>query len=171
MINEIPLAVVKASRAVTLRHPNSMDCTVYRKVFKRKSPDGSSEGGIPTLGGIAVLSPEDEEEFEYQALGPGKILVLARFEGPIDLSDRLDSLPPSLNMQEAKIEPLPLDDGSVPDWAPQKYDLVGAEPGGGVLVAFEILGAVSSVGIYPYTKKFIIGARDELHDLQPWSGG
>ena len=31
MLNEVPLAIRRALRAVTLNHPNRMGCTVYRK--------------------------------------------------------------------------------------------------------------------------------------------
>jgi len=155
---------------VTLKHPNSMDCTVFRRVLKRTAPDGSTMGGLPTLGGLGVLAPEDEPEFEYQPLGGAKILVTSRFDGELDLSDRRDSVPPPATMQEAQIEPLPGPDNAPPTWRPAKYDLVGVEPGGGVLIGFEIVGITSTTGIYPYTTKYVIAARDELHDLQPWAG-
>lgn len=169
MINEVPAKIMEASRTVTLKHPNSMDCTLYRKILTRAAPDGSTMGGLPTLGGLGVLSPEDEEQFEYQPLGAAKILITGRFDGELDLSDRHDSLPPDVAMQEALIEPLPGEDNAPATWSPHKYDLVGVEPGGGVLIGFEIVGMVSNVNIYPYTTKFVIAPRDELHDLTPWS--
>jgi hypothetical protein len=168
MINEIPVAVSQASRTVTLKHPNSMDCTLYRKVFTRTAPGDETMGGLPTLGGLGVLSPEDEAEFTYEAVGAAKILITSRYEQPLDLSDRRDSLPPDTVMQEALIEALPGPDGAPPSYGPKKYDLVGVEPGGGVLIGFEIVGVTSSVGLYPYTTKWIIAPRDELHDLTPW---
>ncbi len=170
MINQVPERIMEASRMVTLKHPNSMDCTLYRKVLKRTAPDGSTMGGLPTLGGLGVLSPEEEPEYEYEPLGAAKILITGRFDGELDQSDRGDSLPPDVAMQEALIEPLPGEDKAPATWAPHKYDLVGVEPGGGVLIGFEIVGITSSVNIYPYTTKYVIAPRDELHDLAPWSG-
>ncbi|MDF0506841.1 hypothetical protein POK33_39500 [Burkholderia cenocepacia] len=155
---------MEASRTVTLKHPNSMDCTVFRRVLKRTAPDGGSVGGLPTLGGLAVLSPEDEPEYDYEPLGEAKILITSRFDGDVDLSDRMDSLPPDVSLQEALIEAI-----EVPGFTPKKYDLVGVMPGGGVLIGFEVVGTTSSVGIYPYVTKYVIAPRDKLHDLGPWS--
>lgn len=161
MINNVPIRIMEASRTVTLKHPNSMDCTVYRKVLLRAS-DGTM-GGMPTLGGLGVLKNEDEDEFEYQPLGLGKILITSRFEGG-DMFDRGDGIVADQPMQEALIVSV-----DVPGFELKKQDLIGVMPGGGVLIGFEIVGITGNVSIYPYTTKFIITPRDELHNLQPWT--
>lgn len=161
MINNVPIKIMQATRAVTLKHPNSLDCVVYRKELLRS--DDESMGGLPTLGGMGVLKSEDEDEFEYARLGEGKILIHGRFSGG-DMSDRGDGITPDEPMQEASIVSL-----DALDFEPKKGDLVGVMPGGGVLIGFEIIGTTGNVSIYPYTTKFIIAPRDELHDLQPWT--
>jgi hypothetical protein len=164
MINQVSVQINKASRMVTLRHPNAIDCVVYRKVLLRTATGGEVDmGGMPTLGGLGVLKNEDEPDFEYQVLGAAKLLVTSRFEGG-DMVDREDGVVPEGPMQEALIEPIT--EGS---FEPKKNDLVGAMPGGGVLIGFEIIGRPVSVNIYPYTPKYVIAPRDELHDLQPWT--
>lgn len=160
MITNVPIKITDASRAVTLRHPNAMDCTLYRKVLLRTA--GESMGGLPTLGGLGVLKSEDEPEFEYEAIGLGRILITSRFAGG-DMADRGDSITVSEPMQEALIVSLEL--GA---FEPKKNDLMGVLPGGGVLIGFEIVGVTGNVSIYPYTVKYIIAPRDELHDLTPW---
>lgn len=164
MINEVPIKINEAARAVTLKHPNSMDCVIYRKVNKRTNANGEQMGGMPTLGGLGVLSSEDEPDFEYQELGAAKILITTRYEGMLDLNDSGDALAPDVVTQEAQIEAI----GPVPAFTPKKNDLVAAMPGGGVVIGFEIVGTTGNVAIYPYTTKFIIAPRDELHDLEPW---
>jgi hypothetical protein len=170
MINEVPIKIMEAARAVTLRHPNSMDCVVLRKQIKRTADE--SMGGLPTLGGLGVLKSEDEPDFEYVKIGDGKILITSRYEGSSDMTDRGDAITPTEPMQEAQIVCLDVvvDGVKQPGPDPQKGDLVGAMPGGGVLIGFEIVGVTGSVAIYPYTTKFVIAPRDELHDLEPWTG-
>jgi len=163
MISNIPLKISAAAKAVTRRHPMSMDCVVYRKVFTRVAPDGSTLGGAATLGGLGVLTPEDEPEYTYQKVGTGRILITSKFEGNIESTDRLDSYVPEVAMQESQIEP---DEDS--NFHPKKYDLVGAMPGGGVLIGFEIVSVPTTVAIYPYTQKYIIAPRDELSNVGPW---
>jgi hypothetical protein len=166
MINSIPVAINHAARTVTLKHPNSLDCALYRKVISRVADDGTTEGGLPTIGGLGVLTPEDEPEFEYQPLGEGKLLITSRFEGTLDLTDRGDALAPDTQLLEALVEPV-----DVPGFQVKKYDLIAAMPGGGVVIAYEVVGMISAVGIAPYAKKWILAPRDELSDTTPWDSG
>jgi hypothetical protein len=168
-ITQVPIRIMQAARTVTLKHPNSMDCVVYRKVLKRTADE--TMGGLPTLGGLGVLKNEDEPEFEYTQLGMGRILITSRYDGGADMTDRGDAIVPSEPMQEAQIVCLDVEVDGVkqPGPDPQKGDLVGVMPGGGVLIGFEIVGVTGSVAIYPYTTKFVIAPRDELHDLAPWT--
>lgn len=161
MINNVPVAISGAARAVTRRHPNSIDCVVYRKVLT--APAGEQMGGLPTLGGMGVLKSEDDPDFEYKKIGPGKILVTGVFSGG-EMTDQGDNIAPDQPMQEAQI--VSADD--LPGFEVQKGDLIGMMPGGGVLIGFEIIGKASSVAIYPYVAKWVIAPRDELHDLTPW---
>lgn len=165
MINSVPVAIQNAARTVTLKHPNSQDCLVYRKVLNRTAPDGSTEGGLPTLGGLGVLTPEDEESFEYQPLGEGKVLITSHFEGTLDMTDRGDGVVPDTQLLEALIESV-----DVPGFTVKKFDLVAVMPGGGIVIGYEVVGITGSVGIYPYAEKWILAPRDELSDLTPWTG-
>lgn len=165
MINSVPVAISNAARTVTLKHPNSQDCVVYRKVLDRVAPDGSTEGGLPTLGGLGVLTPEDEDSFSYQPLGDGKVLITSHFEGTLDLTDRGDAIAPDTQLLEALIEAV-----DVPGFSVLKSDLIAVMPGGGVVIAYEVVGTTSAVGIYPYAEKWVLAPRDELSDLTPWTG-
>jgi len=165
MINEIPRKVMEAANTVALKHPQSMDATIYRKVFKRTNTTGEMMGGAPTLGGLGVLTPEDEDQYEYQEVGEVKLLIVSRFDGELDTTDREDSFVPGSDMQEALIASV-----ASPPVEIKKYDLVAAMPGGGVVIAFEILKLPTTVSIFPYTTKYVIAPRDDLHSLSPWAG-
>jgi hypothetical protein len=163
LINQIPVKVMEAARTVALKHPNAMDATIYRLVVKRTNPTGETMGGAPTLGGLGVLAAEDEDQFEYEEIGDAKILLVSRFDGEIDTTDRLDSTVPGTQMQEAVIAAM-----SSPAFAIKKYDIVAAMPGGGVVIAWEIMKLPSTVNIYPFTTKYVVAPRDDLHNLSPW---
>lgn len=161
MITNVPVRITQAALAVARRHPNSIDCVIFRKVLT--APAGEQMGGLPTLGGMGVMKSEDDPDFEYQRVGLGKILVTGQFSGG-EMSDQGDNIVPDQPMQEAQI--VCADD--LHPFDVKKGDLVGMMPGGGVLIGFEIVGQTGAVNIYPYVTKWVISPRDELHDLAPW---
>jgi hypothetical protein len=160
MLNGVPIRIQQAARAVTLKHPNSMPCTIYRKVLKRKNDENETMGGLQTLGGLGVLTPEDEVEFEYVEIGAARLLLTTRYDGPIEMDDRKDSVAPGTDMQEALIEPV-----ATPGFPIKKYDLAAVMPGGGVVIALEIVSMPTMTAIYPYTTKYVVAPRDDLHSL------
>ncbi len=159
MINSISSAIKTAARAVTLRHPNSMICSLWRKTILRTS--STEMGGLPTLGGMGVLSNEDELEFEYQKIGEGKLLPLTRFEGAQGLDDG-SGVVTDTPVMEAQIAMLDL------LLQVQKGDLIAAQLGAGVVVAFEVLGSTASISLPPAPLRYLLAPRDELHSLAPW---
>lgn len=171
MITNVPIRIMEAARTVALKHPNSIDCVLFRKVLLTP-PDAEQMGGLPTLGGMGVLRGDDVPDFEYQQIGTGKILVTGTFSGGA-MADDGESIAPGAdqNLQEAQIVCLDVVVGGVkqPGAEPARGDLVGMMPGGGVLIGFEIIDQTGNVAIYPYATKWVIAPRDELHDLAPWS--
>ena len=159
MLNNVPLAIRRSVRAVTLNHPNRMTCTVYRKVVTRAAPD--TLGGLPTLGGLGVLDDEDEADFDYQSLGDGVVVMLQVYQGGFRSDDNslLDN--PNTSQQEALLEPL-ADDG----FMPKKHDLVSIVVGDAVL-PYEITDITGTVNIPPFTQKYVLQLRDELVYVSP----
>jgi len=159
VLNNVPLAIRRSVRAVTLNHPNRMTCTVYRKVVTRVAPD--TLGGLPTLGGLGVLDDEDEADFDYQSLGDGVVVMLQVYQGGFRSDDNslLDN--PNTSQQEAFLEPL-ADDG----FTPKKHDLVSIVIGDAVL-PYEITDITGTVNIPPFTQKYVLQLRDELLYVTP----
>ena len=159
MLNNVPLAIRRSVRAVTLNHPNRMTCTVYRKVITRVAPD--TLGGLPTLGGLGVLEDDDEADFEYQSLGDGVVVMLQVYQGGFRSDDNslLDN--PNTPQQETLLEPL-IDDG----FTPKKHDLVSIVIGDAVL-PYEITDISGTVNIPPFTQKYVLQLRDELLYVTP----
>ena len=159
MLNNVPLAIRRSVRAVTLNHPNRMTCTVYRKVVTRVAPD--TLGGLPTLGGLGVLEDDDEADFDYQSLGDGVVVMLQVYQGGFRSDDNslLDN--PNTSQQETLLEPL-IDDG----FTPKKHDLVSIVMGDAVL-PYEITDITGTVNIPPFTQKYVLQLRDELVYVSP----
>lgn len=159
MLNNVPLAIRRSVRAVTLNHPNRMTCTVYRKVITRVAPD--TLGGLPTLGGLGVLEDDDEADFEYQSLGDGAVVMTGTYQGGFRSDDNslLDN--PNTSQQETLLEPL-IDDA----FTPKKHDLVSIVIGDAVL-PYEITDITGTVNIPPFTQKYVLQLRDELVYVTP----
>jgi hypothetical protein len=172
MLTQVPLAIRKHARLVVLRHPNNNECTVWRKKVKRVEVDTSTGGeslmgGSPTLGGMGVLRSEDEADFDYEELGPGKMLLTGMFQ-PSSENDQASALL-SQPMQEAQVEP-DAEPGQEAYFEPDVGDLVLQHIGFGVIIAFTIEDVIGNVGIPPYTRKLVLQPRDDLHSLEPFLG-
>lgn len=156
MLNSVPKATARAARMVTLRHPNAIDCTVWRKTLQRPT-EGESVGGVPSIGGMGLLDAEDEAEYTYTVVGDAKVLMGGTWDdqasnwNDADTGVIYDKAP-----REAMIEMIDEANGYV-----QKPDRITLEPGGGITLVYEVLGEGSSMAIPPYTRSYMIAARSD----------
>lgn len=76
-------------RKNVLLHPFAFSGVVLRKRVERLS--NGVMGGLPTLGGLAVLDSEDEENISYDYVGNIKVIERDQFMGSamVDLKDTL----------------------------------------------------------------------------------
>lgn len=177
MLNSVPTAINASARMVVLRHPNTMDCVVYKKVVKRTEslgeadPDTSTpsdlsvEAGMPTLGGMGVMRSEDEADYDYVELGPAKCLFIGGYT-PTDLNER-DDAPLQQNLQEARVECI-AEPGTPEHFETDTTDLVMITPGLGVVLSFEVATVTGMSNIPPYVRKLVLNPRDDLHALEPF---
>lgn len=167
MLTNVPLGVAHSARRVVLHHPNTMKCYVWRKRVLRTEtgPGGmpSEMGGAATLGGMGVLKNEDEAEFDYALVGEAKVLF-AGVQQPASLNDR-DSAPEA-TIQEAQIACLAAP-GSAEFFEADMQDLIAVDLGLGVVLAFTVEDITGNVLIPPYTRKYMLQPRDDLHALEP----
>lgn len=161
MLTNVPTAVNRMSRNVVVNHPNSVNCQVFRKTVTRTGPVVS---GAPTLGGLGVISSEDEEQFDYAWVGNGFALQAEAFQASA-MMDRGDANNNFGNEFKFLIEPEE-PTGMPGNFTPQKYDvmylLLGIEPGS-PKIAFEIVGIEAVLNIPPFCTRFIANRRDDLH--------
>lgn len=164
MLNNVPTQVSKAARQVTLRHPNSMDCTVFRKTLNRTESIVPEEfGGLPTIGGLGVLDNEDEADYDYEELGEARVV----FTGQYQASDmNMNSADEGLNYQNPPVEALVecvLDPDDVNYFIPDKHDMITVYPGNGFALGYEIQGTTSNIGIPPYVRKYFLNPRADAN--------
>ena len=161
MQHQVTEQISKANRLVVLKHPNSFDCTISRKIVSRVS--GSSLGSMPTLGGLGVLSSEDESEVSWETIGRGKLLF-SDSHVPSPHDDRSETINYGDIGYLALIEHLA--DDEYPDLIqPKKSDVIYIILLAGAAVAYEVTGVQADVSVPPYTRRYELQKRDELNYL------
>ena len=160
MLTNVPQQVNRAVRNVTLRHPNAIDCTIYRKVVNRVSTDDPAEfSGLPTIGGLGVLDSEDEADYSFEEVGEAKILFQGQFQtGGNNWNDSDTGIIYPDPPVEATIECIagPDDAGY---FVATKNDLVVVDAGAGIVIPYQIVGETSQLSIPPYAKRYQLQPR------------
>ncbi len=160
MLNSVPIQINKAKRQFVLRHPNTMDCSILRKVVLRQDSPPDEEGGGPTIGGIAMLSSDEEDEIDWAEVGEARLLFGEPYQA-VAMADRRDSLGEASPEVRAMIECV-LDPADPGFFAPKKQDLVVIVPGADIRLVYEVVDIEGGVNIPPFTQRYILNPRDEL---------
>lgn len=165
MLNNVPVQINRAARQVVLRHPNSMNCSLWKKVILRANNPAEDFGGLPTIGGAGVLDSEDEADYTYEFLADAKVVFTGQYmavsSNTIDTED-------GLNYGEMPLEALIecTGDPATAEWVmPDKPMVVTVFPGNGVVVPYQIVGTTGNVNIPPYTRKYVM---NPLSDSESW---
>lgn len=164
MLTKVPTAISKSARLVTLRHPNAMECELFRKQVTRvDTPVADDYAGLPTLGGLGVISSDDEVEFEYIELGAAKVVFAGGFQAQLGNTMDNDS---GVTYPDAPIEALVecVADPEAPTFfTPDKNDMVTVYPVPGVAIVYEVVGVTGNVNIPPYTRKYLLQPRSDMN--------
>lgn len=159
----------KAMRAVVLRHPNSVECAVFRKTVRRvDDQQPGTMGGRPTLGGMGLISSEDEDDFDIQPLGDAYLLPCEAFQ-PSTMNNRDDGMDAADGvMLYCMIEP-EANPGSAAYFDLEKNDYVFLVVWDGIYMGYEIVGVETTINIPPFTRRYMLNKRDDLNylELQP----
>ena len=172
-LRNVPAAINRSARQVVLRHPNNFVCWVWRKRVTRTEfdPDTGQEsmvGGMPTLGGMEVIRPEDESDFAYDRLGEARVLFGALL-GKMEFVERGNAVEQD-TLQDAQVECVlkPDEEGF---FETTKGDLVLVTPGLNVVWAYSVEGVSSPTTIPGYIRNLMLQPRDDLHSLEPFLSG
>jgi hypothetical protein len=156
MLNQVPIAMRIAARAMVMRHPNSIDCQVWRRQVTRTAGAASgSAGGLPTLGGLTVMDSDDEPQVDYSLLGDAKVHFTGLYERTT-LADAKDSAV-AQTVSESLIEPVV--EGA---FEPKDGDLVMVMPGAGVVITYEVTNVLNTVNIPPFLPKYELGMQGDM---------
>ncbi|NDY89724.1 hypothetical protein [Ideonella livida] len=166
-LSPVAASLQLSARMITLNHPAAMDCQVYRKSVSRTAhtdAPGETIGGLPLLGGVPVLSDEDEADVDWDPVLPedqihAKCLLLGGYSGSSMLDNGQGPDAPAL--QEARIEPLAAP-GSPGYFELSKGDLIMVMPGGGVVFTFAVQDFSNTLMLPPYVPKVILAAQGDL---------
>jgi hypothetical protein len=140
-----------------LRHPLAIECAVYRK---RALTDKELEDAGLAPAGSATPNPasgEADAEFEFDDLGDASILL-------IGASTKLDAS--SRPLVEAQIECV-AEPGAEGHFVAMPGDFVAVLPGLGISIVYEVDSIISDSDVPPYTRRYGLSPRADLHQLTP----
>lgn len=90
MLYNVSTGIQRMALNVIRRHPNAWSVQFFRKVIDRTA--SASYGGMPTLGGAAVLDSQDEPAFHYEFLANGYAMRAEQFMGQgMNMTEALDA--------------------------------------------------------------------------------
>ncbi|MGL5948121.1 MAG: hypothetical protein ACRCYV_03545 [Aeromonas sp.] len=163
MLHNVPAGINTMARNVIINHPNAFNFELYRRALLRPAPE---VGGQPTLGGMMVLSSEDEEAISWAFIGLGYALSAEAF-APASMVDRRDATYGGLDELRFLLEPEAML-GDAGGFAIEKGDVIYLLLGAGegvAKVAYELVGVESTLNMAPYVSRYITNRRADLDVL------
>lgn len=155
----IPITINKAARAVVINNPNAFHAGFIRKVFNRPEP---TVMGYPTLGGLGVVSADDDTDCDFIPLGNAYAYQVG-FQ-PATMMDRMDAQNGVDNEFIFLIEPEFL----LPDsrgFEIKKNDIfrltIMVVAGAVSYQAFEVTRVETTTNIPPFTRRYVCERRSE----------
>lgn len=158
MLNNVPSSVNRMTRNIVINHPNTWECQLYRKVVDRA--DEPEEMGLATMGGLGVMSSENEENISWENIGIGYALQAESFM-PSSMMDRQDANNGLNNEFKFLIEP-EAQSGMPGYFDVRKNDVMLIVVSDDVRLAFEIVDIETVMNIPPFATRYIANRRDNL---------
>lgn len=159
-ISLIPAEINRAQRQVLKYHIHTKPCDVYRKVVNRIGE--GVVGGAQTIGGMGVLSSEDEHDVSYELIGEGYFnQQVDQFQTDGDnFKDDGENIVYRGSVIQADIQSV-ANEGFEGYFVPQKYDIVAVHEGLGVMASYQIVGVTSVIATMGYTRRYILNAQQD----------
>jgi hypothetical protein len=156
---QIANVITRNARMMCLNADGSQQCVIVKKHLLRKDdvPD-STMGGIPTMGGMGVLSKLDEDDYEWELKGDGMCLFTGQVQ-PDSLSNNGAYMLPSAEITALVVSLKEPEEGG---FFIEKGDVLFLHVAGEVTVAMEVISPQSPHAIAPYSVQFTLSPRDDL---------
>ncbi|WP_292992602.1 hypothetical protein [Nitrosomonas sp.] len=158
MLTNVPKAINRMARNIVINHPNSFECQLYRKSVNRTNE--STVSGMPTIGGLGVISAEDEEDISYDFLGSGYALQAEPFS-PSSMMERQDANNGFANEFRFLIEP-EQPTGAEGSFMIKKGDVMLIVISDEVRLAYEIVEPETVMNISPFAMRYVTNRRGDL---------
>lgn len=153
MLSNVPEAINRMARNVIINHPNTCSCVCIRKVVNRVGAE--LVGGLPTLGGMAVMESYDEENISWTPLGNGYAMRTEAFEPSIMMN--AEDANNGTN-DETRFLVVAENDGEFTLEMEDAFYLIM----GPVRLAYEIVLVETTSNIPPYTQRYVCNRRNDL---------
>lgn len=161
MLRNIAAGINSITRNVVIRHPNTFNCEFYRRVMGRSEP---IVGERQTMGGMMVMSIDDEVEINWGIIGTGYALVADVFQ-PAVMMDRGDANNGAIDEYRFLIESEkePFEGGFEPQKDDVFYVVLGdIQNEDAPRIAYEIIRIETTVNVPPYVPRYVCNRRDDL---------
>lgn len=160
MLNNVSVGVGRSLRNVIINHPNTWEAQIFRKKVERLS--NGNMGGLPTLGGLGVLSGEDEEKISFEHLVNGYALSADAF-GVSPMMDRQDADDMSGNAPEFRLLIEPAEPSGMPGYFDIKTgDVVYIVVTDAIRLAFEVVRCNTNINMAPFSMVYICNRRADI---------
>lgn len=153
MLQNVTQAVSKASRQLTLKHPNRWLARLYR-FSKDMKNEGVTENQDDNL--WREIDSDDEPRTEYIFLGEVALLKCGSFEAS-NLVDSFEGVDYQNDTFQATIEFV---ENAI--LKSEKHDIVYVTLCEGVAIAYEVIGVEAKLDIPPYCYVYVLAKRDDL---------
>lgn len=162
MLTNIPNAINKLMRQTVINHPNAWGGVILRKQVNRAS--STTGGGMPTMGGMGVMSSEDEEKISYTHVG-NVYAIRAELFSPASMHDRYDINTAPTDEVRMLIEPEP--EPSTSNYFQLKtrdilYVPLGTDLQTSPKIAYELVSSESTTDIPPFNIRWVCNRRADI---------
>lgn len=166
MLNNVPAGIGAMARNVIINHPNTFNIEVYRRKLGRTSAD--TVAGAPTLGGMMVMSNDDEHDITWSLVGLGYALPAEQFQQS-QMMDRRDATNGYADEIRFLLEPEEMQ-GDAGGFEIQKKDVFYMLVGVGekaAKLAYEIVEVEAVINLPPFVPRYVVNRRSDLDVIGP----
>jgi hypothetical protein len=150
MLNNVSHSVAKASRQLTLRHPNRWLARLFRLAHDHDDDTEANDGLW------REIDSDDTPRTDYECLGDIALLKCSTFEAS-NMVDSFDGVNYQSDTFQATVEFI--DDDTLRG---KKHDIIYVTLCEGVSIAYEIISVEAKLDIPPYCYTYVLAKRDDL---------
>lgn len=162
LLNNVPIAVFKATLQTMRMRPNTFECELWRKTVTRTTPDGTAGGdNLPTIGGMGQLSGEDEDKYSVAPIGEGIMFFIGQFQGMALTNSGEATAGGEVQATEAVIFPVALPN-EPEHFEVKRQDVVMLKYDMGIVIPFMVVDILTPLNIPTFNRRYVLNKLDDL---------